>query len=181
MARNFKLLLSKKLFLNPGKDAVDLDTIITDSASSITAASIATNVHPSGVYEYTTAQTDTTLAVPSWAKSVGIVVVGAGGGGTSGSKKASTTSRNGGGGGASGKAAFLTYPITALGNPTTLTVTVGAGGTGGASGVTTNGGRGGNGKRGGGGGGGGASTDTGGNSGAGGNGGDGYVSIIFRP
>jgi hypothetical protein len=82
-------------------------------------------------HEYTTAQTNTSLAVPTAAKTALITVVGAGGGGGSGRKGAAGSVRCGGGGGASGGVVHVAYPLD--GSISTLYINVGTGGGGGAS------------------------------------------------
>lgn len=85
------------------------------------------------VYEYTTAQTNTSLAVPTGAISCEIVCVGGGAGGGSGRRGAAGTVRCGGGGGAGGNTTIVTYSLAILGSPSTLTIDVGGGGNGGAA------------------------------------------------
>lgn len=102
-----------------------------------TAWTAATPAFAPQCFVYSTAVTDTALTVPSGATIVDIVCVGAGGGGGSGKKDAAGVSRSGGGGGAGGGVSIGSFPLSELSSPTTLYVTVGAGGTGGAS-QTTN-------------------------------------------
>jgi len=90
------------------------------------------------VFRYTTAQSNTTLAVPSGAKAVEIHAVGGGGGGGGGRRGASGTVRLGGGGGGGGGYSWGTYSIASdLGGASNLYFTVGAAGTAGAR-ATTN-------------------------------------------
>ena len=71
------------------------------------------------------------------AKSLEVVVVGGGGGGGGGRKGATGIIRGGGAGGGAAGVSIGFYSIAALGNPTTITVTVGAAGTGGAGATAT--------------------------------------------
>lgn len=78
---------------------------------------------------------DGTWTKPSWATTVNIAAISAGGGGGSGRRGAASSARGGGGGGAGGSLSFVTYAAADL--PSTLTITVPAGGAGGAA-VTVN-------------------------------------------
>lgn len=81
-----------------------------------------------------------TYTKPSWAKKVEVYLVGAGGGGGSGASLTQTSARFGGGGGASGGISWNTFDASQLPNsPTTVSVTIGAGGTGGAARTNGNG------------------------------------------
>lgn len=101
------------------------------SAWRPTAVPSATTTH-----EYTTAQTNTSLAVPAAAKTALVTVVGAGGGGGSGRKGAAGSVRCGGGGGASGGVVHVAYPLD--GSISTFYINVGTGGAGGASRTASN-------------------------------------------
>lgn len=68
---------------------------------------------------------------PAWARRVTVRAIGGGGGGGSGRKGAASTGRSGGGGGGGGMLAERMFAASELSS--TVSVTVGAGGTGGAS------------------------------------------------
>lgn len=120
--------------------------MIYDSTSARwRSAGMSTTSRTCIINDYTTSQTDTSVTVPQGAKIMECLLVGGGGGGGGGYRGAAGTNRYGGGGGGGAGASLKKMSLTSLGNPTTITVTVGAGGAGGASATTntTNGGNGG--------------------------------------
>lgn len=122
MAKDYKLhIQSNLLSKRGGPNTINLKDLIEDIAPASTS------------YEYTTPQTDTVLAVPSWAKEITVVLVGGGGGGCSGRTVAAAGTTAGGGGASSGYYVTNTIPVSFLQNPTTILITVGVGGTGGAA------------------------------------------------
>lgn len=76
-------------------------------------------------------ETSGTWTKPAGAKSVHVLLIGSGQGGASGRRGAASTDRSGGPGGRSGAVSFATFPATAL--PSTVPVTINAGGIGGAA------------------------------------------------
>jgi len=94
------------------------------NGSAWVASSVAS---PTTVNDYTSNGTFTV----NGAKSIEVICIGGGGGGGGGRKGATATLRCGGGGGSAGAVSLGFFSISALGNPSSITVTVGAGGTGG--------------------------------------------------
>lgn len=100
--------------------------VLASTTGGVTSWATKTTV----VYAYTTAQTNTSLAVPSGAVSAEIVVTGGGGGGGAGRRGAAGTIRSGGGGGSGAGCSIISFQVSDFGT-STLYVTVGSGGVGG--------------------------------------------------
>lgn len=107
--------------------------IMISNGTDWTTGNINDYVFNGEVHVYTTAQTHTALSVPAGATVVEAFVLAGGGGGGSGRRGAAGEVRAGGGGGAGGWSSFTTTSLSALGSPSTIYITVGAGGTGGAA------------------------------------------------
>ena len=73
-----------------------------------------------------------TYTKPAWAKTISVYLVGGGGGGGGGARFSTATIRSGGSGGGSAAIAWGEFVASQIPNsPTTVTITIGAGGTGG--------------------------------------------------
>lgn len=77
------------------------------------------------------------VPIPGWAKAMKCFLVSGGSGGGSGARRAAGGIRSGGGGGGSSPQTELYLPVNYAGAPTSLTLTVGNGGSGGAA-ITVN-------------------------------------------
>lgn len=111
--------------------------ILVSSGANWKLDNIYNYVNADAPYIYDSAQTNTTLSVPTWATSVSIICIGGGGGGGSGRKGATMTPRGGGGAGNAGWYSESSFSIQQIGTPSVLYITVGSGGSGGVA-QTTN-------------------------------------------
>jgi hypothetical protein len=112
--------------------AGSIEEIIVGSGLTLSAGTLSASGGGSGMQvQVDTITTSQTWLKPSWGKYYKVYLYGGGSGGGSGSRQATTLARYGGGGGAGSNMIVAEYLDSVV--PSSLLVSIGAGGTGGAS------------------------------------------------